>query len=223
MQPPIAFTEGLYKKIGNTAVIREVDLTISEGQTAVVLGESESGKSVLLKLLAGLLPPTSGRIEIAGNAPDSPEAHAAIAYHAAPPSLPGYLTVPELVRLYATLFSDFDAEKAMALLSELKVKTDKQIRKFSKSTRVKISLILTVCRRVRLYLMDDPITGDDATRAYLLRILLENRQKDASLVIATRDASLLREHADGIYVLTEGKLKREGGEPHTTPDGGEPT
>jgi len=202
----IALTQGLSKRIGSTLVINELDLAIPAGATAVILGESESGKSVLLKLLAGLLPYTQGRIEIAGEDPSTPAAHSVVAYHAAHPSLPGHMTVPELVRFFATLFSDFDENKATALLSELRVKMDKRIKQFSKSTRVKIALILTMCRRPRLYLLDEPITGDDATKEYLLRIILENRAEGAALLIATKDASLLRTHAEQIYVLADGKL-----------------
>ena len=206
MDTPIALTQSLSKRMGNTAVIRELDFSLAPGATAVILGESASGKSVFLKLLSGLLPPTGGKAEIAGGAPSDPATRAVVAYQAQTPSLPGHMTIPELVRLYTHLFADFDGERATALFTELRVKTDKQIRKFSKSTRVKIAVILTMCRRARLYLLDEPITGDDTAKEYLLRVILENRAEGSALLIATKDASRLKEHADQLYVLEDGKL-----------------
>ena len=69
-KPPIISLENVSKSFGSTQVLKEINLTVSEGECAVVMGGSGSGKSVLIKHLVGLLRPDSGAVTVLGKRVD---------------------------------------------------------------------------------------------------------------------------------------------------------
>ena len=117
------------------------------------------------------------------------------------------MTPRELVRLYETMFSDFDGERADALLRELRVNTDKRMRALSKGTREKVQLILTMCRRARLYLLDEPIGGvDPATRDYILKTILSSRAEGSTVLISTHLIADVEPYLDSFFFLSDGRV-----------------
>ena len=208
MDSPMVVLKDLYKKIGNTAVIRDVDLTLSENSITLLLGDSDSdsGKSVFLKLLAGLLPPDRGSITIDGLSPRDAVLAGKVAYLSSRPSLPELLTVPEAVAFLADVVPTFDKNRAEALLSDLRVKQNKPIKSFSKSTKAKIYLIFTMCHSARVYLLDMPLMGDETVKAYLLRIIRENRAEGSAVILATRNRAGTEDFTENAILLADGKL-----------------
>ena len=210
MDAPIVSCEALCKSYGTSPALDNLSLALSKGETVGLLGPNGSGKTTLIKLIAGLLTPTSGKIEILGTPPSSATC-AIISYLPDRTALPLDMTTEELVRFYARMFADFDEEKARALLSDLRVSTVKRMKALSKGTREKVQLILTMSRRARLYLLDEPIGGvDPATRDYILKTILSARASDSTVLISTHLISDVEEHLDSFFFLADGKVVADG-------------
>lgn len=206
MKQPILSCEALYKSYGVSPVLENLHLALEAGETVGLLGPNGSGKTTIIKLAAGLLVPDSGKIEIAGVAPSAATA-AIVSYLPDRTAIPNDLTPRELVRLYATMFPDFDEERANALLTDLRVNTAKRMRSLSKGTREKVQLILTMSRRARLYLLDEPIGGvDPATRDYILKTILSSRTEGSTVLISTHLIADVEDHLDSFFFLSEGRI-----------------
>ena len=206
MKTPILSCEALCKSYGASPALENLYLALETGETVGLLGPNGSGKTTLIKLAAGLLSPSAGKIEIAGVAPSAATA-SIVSYLPDRTALPHDMTPRELVRLYTTMFSDFDAERAVALLSDLRVNTAKRMRALSKGTREKVQLILTMSRRARLYLLDEPIGGvDPATRDYILKTILSSRAEGSTVLISTHLIADVENHLDSFFFLSEGRV-----------------
>ena len=210
MKTPILSCDALLKSYGASPALKGVTLTLCEGEAVGLFGPSGSGKTTLIKLAAGLLVPSAGKIEVFGSTPSDMTA-SMIAYLPDRASLPLDMTPCELVRFYASMFADFDTQRADLLLGELRVNTKKRMRALSKGTREKVQLILTMSRRARLYLLDEPLgNADPATRDYILKTIFSSRAVDSTILIATQRSDDVEAHLDSFVLLSEGEVSRSG-------------
>ncbi len=206
MDTPILSCEALCKNYGTTPVIENLYLGLKAGETVGLLGPNGTGKTTLIKLAAGLLAPNSGKIEICG-LPPSAATCGMISYLPDRNALPLDMNAEELVKLYERMFADFDREKAETLLRELRVSTVKRMKALAKGTREKIQRILTVSRRARLYLLDEPIGGvDPATRDYILKTVLSARSAESTVLISTHLITDVEPYLDSFFFLSEGRI-----------------
>ncbi len=210
MDHAILTFRGVRKKHGSLLLLDAVELSLAPGTVTALLGTHGSGKTTLLQLAAGLVSPSGGQISVLGGSPQSAAARAAVAYLPPVSALPAHLTVAELTRLYGTMFSDFDMEKATALLGELRVKTDKRIGTMSRTTREKVQLVLTLSRRARLYLLDTPVSGTPAAKEFAVRLIREVKREDCAVLIAADDPSDVEELSDAFLILSAGKVLLSG-------------
>ena len=102
----------LSKDFGNVRALDGVTLSLDKGRIVGLLGPNGSGKTTLIKILNGLLVPTSGSVEINGIAPGV-ETKKKVAYLPDRNALPAYMTSDQLVELYSDFFYDFDAPRQM--------------------------------------------------------------------------------------------------------------
>ena len=175
----------LTMRYGKTLALDAVDLTLMPGRIVGLLGPNGSGKTTMIKLANGLLQPTSGEILIAGNAP-GPKSKSLVAYLPDRDFLPPYMNVTQLLDFYSDFFVDFDRERAEKLLESLGFDPKQKLKAMSKGTKEKIQLVLTMSRRAKIYLLDEPIAGvDPAARDFIIRTIIGNYAEDALVVIST--------------------------------------
>ena len=210
MEHVLLTLEGVTKTQGSLALLSDISLRLCAGKVCGVFGPKESGKSLLLRLITGLVPPKSGRIEILGHAPTSANARATMAYLPDASSLPSHMTVSELSSFYAAMFADFDKAKADALIAELKVKTDKRVGDMSRSTKEVIQLVFTLSRRARLYLLDMPIVGTQAAKELTFRLIREAIREDAAVLFTAETPEETEDLLDAFLILSEGKIALAG-------------
>ena len=164
----------LNKNYGGTYALTDVDLAIEGGHIIGLLGPNGSGKTTLIKLVNGLLTPTSGEVLIDGKKP-SPETKAIVSYLPERNALPLWMTARQAMDYYADFYEDFDRDKAKDMIASLGLDENQRIKAMSKGTREKLQLILVMSREAQLYLLDEPIGGvDPATRDYILRTIIGN-------------------------------------------------
>ncbi|MBR7116965.1 MAG: ABC transporter ATP-binding protein [Clostridia bacterium] len=177
---------GLSKSyVRGTPVLKDFDFEIKSGKIYGLLGPNGCGKSTFLKLVAGLLVPDSGTIEICGE-PRSEESNSLISYLPERTYFAPRMKVSELLDYFVDFYSDFSREVAERMLKDLGIPTTARLRELSKGMKEKVQLIMVMSRRAKLYMLDEPIGGvDPASREYILNTIIGNYSPEASVIITT--------------------------------------
>lgn len=197
---------GLTKRYGSVMALDSVDLSLESGRIVGLLGPNGSGKTTLIKLANRLLVPTSGEIRIDGNIPGV-ETKQAVAYLPDKDYLPDWMNTARLLEFYKEFYEDFDAQRAKGMLASLNIPENRSLKKMSKGTKEKVQLILTMSRRAKIYLLDEPIAGvDPAARDYILRTILQNYQEDSLVLLSTHLIADIETILDEAVFLKEGKI-----------------
>ncbi len=183
--PEILKCENLVKLYGKTVALDGVSFTAPAGGVVGLLGPNGSGKSTFIKLAMGMLRPTEGSIEVDGM-PPSPATKAITAYLPDTNYLDEHLRVEGQVRYYSDFFNDFDVEKCFSLLKRLGISPKQKIKTLSKGNKEKLGLILTMSRRAKLYILDEPIAGvDPAARDFILDTVMVHRAEGSTIFLCT--------------------------------------
>ena len=196
----------LTKKFGDLAALDDVTVSLEQGQIVGLLGPNGSGKTTLIKILNGLLQPTSGSVTINGIAPGV-ETKKMVAYLPDRNALPDYMTASQLMDIYEDFFEDFDRMKAEAMVDDLGINRKQTMKKMSKGTKEKLQLCLVMARKAEVYLLDEPIGGvDPATRDYILRTIISNYNENAVVLISTHLISDVESVLDDVVFIKDGRV-----------------
>lgn len=166
--------DGITKKYGPLIALNNIDLSIEGGRIIGLLGPNGSGKTTLIKLINGLLTPTSGSLTVCGGAPGV-ETKKVVAYLPDSNYLNSWMTVGQLVDMFCDFYEDFRRDTAIEMLTRLGITTGVRLKTLSKGNKEKVSLILVMSRSAKLYVLDEPIAGvDPATRDYIISTIIGN-------------------------------------------------
>lgn len=208
--PPLLRIEHLSKSYRTTRAIDDFSLALEAGRIVGLVGENGSGKTTLLKILAGVLAEWSGTVEIDGNAP-GPLSKAEVAFLPAENFLSKELTAEDAIALYSRFFADFDAAKARASIGFFGLPTDRKLAEMSKGMGEKLQVSLTMARKARAYLLDEPISGvDPAARDIILEGILRDFDDNALMFISTHLISDVESILDEVVMLKDGRVHRAG-------------
>ena len=196
----------LYKKYGNITALNNIDLTLESGKIIGLLGPNGSGKTTLIKILNGLLTPTSGEIRINGYAVGA-ETKKIVAYLPDNSYLNSWMTVKQIVSYFADFYEDFRPELAYEMLQRLDISPDRRLKTLSKGNKEKVCLILVMSRNARLYVLDEPIAGvDPAARDYVISTIINNYNPEATVLISTHLISDIEQVLDEVVFLKNGNI-----------------
>ncbi|MBR6215421.1 MAG: ABC transporter ATP-binding protein [Spirochaetaceae bacterium] len=201
---------GLTKQYGTTTALNSIDLDLPAGSVIGLLGPNGSGKSTFIKIAAGLLTSTSGELLIDGYKPGV-KTKEIVSYLPDHDYLNDWMSVNQLIKQFEDFYADFDKEKAFDMIQRLDIKRESMLKTLSKGTREKVQLILTMSRKAKLYLLDEPIGGvDPAARDYILNTIIGNYNENAAVLISTHliaDVEPVLTHA---VFIKNGKIVRAG-------------
>ncbi|MBQ6537450.1 MAG: ABC transporter ATP-binding protein, partial [Eubacterium sp.] len=151
-------TDSLSKSYGQQVALNNVNLTLGTGKVIGLLGPNGSGKTTFLKIIAGLLTPSSGSVMINGMAPGF-ETKKIVSFLPDTVFFPTWMKVKDTFNLFEDFYDDFNREKAMEMLKSLDISENMQLKKMSKGTLEKVQLITAMSREAKLYCLDEPIGG----------------------------------------------------------------
>ena len=196
----------LSRRFGEVRALDGVDLSLPSGRIVGLLGPNGSGKTTLIKILNGLLQPTSGEVRIAGNAPGV-ETKKIVSYLPDRGYFPDWMRVGDMIELFADFYADFDRAKADEMCRVLGLDKKLTIRTLSKGTREKMQLMLVMSRAAKLYLLDEPIAGvDPAAREFIMRTILTNYSEDGTVLISTHLILDVEQVLDEAVFLRQGQV-----------------
>ena len=165
-----------------------------------------AGKTTLIKLINDLLTPTSGEILICGKRP-CPLTKELVAYLPERTYLDKTMTIEETLIFFSEFYNNFDVKKARKLLKDLNLDQKQKLSKMSKGMLEKLTLILVMSRKAKLYILDEPLGGvDPATRDYILDTILTNFDEGASIIISTHLIQDIEKILDDVIFIDKGEI-----------------
>lgn len=196
----------LAKNYGGLVALNNINLTIESGKIIGLLGPNGSGKTTFIKILNGLLTPTSGELLINGNKPGV-ESKKQVAYLPDNSYLNSWMTVEQIVKMFSDFYADFRPELAYEMLSRLGIRQKAKLKTLSKGNKEKVCLILVMSRNALLYVLDEPIAGvDPATRDYVISTIINNYNPEASVIISTHLIADIEQVLDEVIFINNGNI-----------------
>ena len=209
------YAVGFWRKRPKQA-LKPLSLSIGDGETFGFLGPNGAGKTTTLKLLMGLIRPSSGTARILGMEIDDPRAKAQIGFLPEQPYFYDYLTARELLTYYAQL-SEVPAKQRSRRVSEmlervgLKESADVQLRKFSKGMLQRVGIAQAVLHDPKVVFLDEPMSGLDPMGRREVRELVEQLKHEGKTVFfSTHILSDAEALCERVAVINLGELKGVG-------------
>ena len=197
---------GLYKSYDKKEVLKDINFDISSGKIVGLLGKNGMGKTTLIKLINDLLTKDKGSIKVNGKE-IGVESKKIISYLPERTYLNKQMTALEVIKYFDDFYDNFDSNKAKKLLEDLNIDINLKLSKMSKGMQEKVQLVLVMSRKAKLYILDEPLAGvDPATRDYILDTILNNFNKDASIIISTHLISDIERILDEVIFINDGKI-----------------
>lgn len=198
--------ENLSKRYGGILALNNVNLSVESGKIVGILGPNGSGKTTLIKLINGLLTPTSGEIYIDGDKPGV-QTKAKVAYLPDNIYLNSWMTVEQIVDYFTDFYADFRPERAYEMLTKLGITPAMRLKNLSKGNKEKVCLILVMSRNAKLYVLDEPIAGvDPAARDYVISTIINNYNPEATVMISTHLISDIEQVLDEVIFIQRGEI-----------------
>ena len=204
----------LVKKFGDLVAVNDVTLTVPRGEFFAMLGPNAAGKTTTLKILAGLMKPTSGCARVCGfDVQLQPlEARRHIAYVPDFPFLYDKLTAWEFFRFTGQLFQMDDARieanaQELAARFHLDEFVNHPLEGLSHGTRQRVAIVSALLHDPEVFVIDEPMVGLDPQHARVVKdVLKERSRKGMTVLVSTHQLSVAEEMADRIGIIHNGRL-----------------
>lgn len=208
----------LSRRFGTRMAVHGLTVSLGAGDVVGFLGPNGAGKTTSIKLIAGLLVPTTGRIEIDGIdvAKDPQTAKARLAYIPDRPYVPERLSARELLAYIAGLYGLAPAvveQRGMQELARfgLRGREDDLLGTYSHGMRQRVLLAAALMRTPKVLLVDEPMVGLDPQGARLVkRVLREVADSGAVVLMSTHTLDVVEELCDRVLVMGKGRLVADG-------------
>ncbi|HWJ64474.1 MAG TPA: ABC transporter ATP-binding protein [Acidimicrobiales bacterium] len=212
-KPPALVATDLTKRYDDLVALQTMSIEVPSGQSMALIGHNGSGKSTFLRMVAGLLDPTDGEIEIAGFDLTDVEARATTSFLPDDPVLYDDLSLREHAEYISKLHGgdgwDDYAESLCHRLG-LEERIDDLPSRFSRGLRQKTAIVLALVRPFSLLLVDEPFVGlDQPGKLVLLELLSEVHAEGAATLVATHDPTYV-ERVDRSVALRDGEVIFDG-------------
>lgn len=222
---PVIWVKDLYKSFEELDVLKGVDLSVFKGENVVVLGKSGSGKSVLIKILVGLLKPDRGEVRVLGQLVDTlgeKELNALrlrIGFSFQSSALYDSMSIRQNLEFPLKMNKKHITKKEMNMAVEevltavgLEEKADQMPSELSGGQRKRIGIARTLILKPEIMLYDEPTAGLDPITSFEINNLINQMQHkyNTSSIIITHDLTCAKETGDRVGMFVDGRFTRVG-------------
>lgn len=203
----------LQKKYGHHTVLKGLNITIPQGVIFALLGTNGAGKTTLIRSLLGLMPYTSGKIELLGQDPwqAGPSLRQRVGYVSEEQGLYGWMKVSQLIDFCKGLYPHWNHSLVNKYIQRFGLSPNTRIRTMSKGQKVRLALILALAPEPELLILDEPMSGlDPLAQHEFLQIIKEDAATMGHTIFFSThnlpDAEAIASHAailyDGLIQIT---------------------
>jgi ABC-2 type transport system ATP-binding protein len=209
--PAIVETLDLKKSYAAVEAVRGVNLRVPGHSICAFLGQNGAGKSTTLRMLMGMIRPTSGTGRIFGlnidSEHDSVRIRERTAYVAEDKRLYEYMTVAQIVRFTRAFFPKWRDDLERSLLGRFELPLDRKIRKLSKGMRTKLALLLAFARGSDFLILDEPTEGlDPVSIEQVLQIIVSLVADGATVFFSSHQIAEVEQIADHVVMIDNGEI-----------------
>lgn len=202
-------TKNLTKHYGKSRGIIDLDLEINEGDIYGFIGPNGAGKSTTIRILLGLITPTSGKAKVFGKdcTKQKNEILSNVGYMPSEAMFYNRMSVNEILNFSAKLHKKDCSIEARKLCDRLLIDTKKKVNELSLGNRKKVSIVCALQHNPMLYILDEPTSGlDPLIQKEFFSILMERHKKGATIFISSHVLSEIQRYCKNAAIIREGKI-----------------
>jgi ABC-2 type transport system ATP-binding protein len=190
--------------------LRECTLQVPAGRVVALVGPNGSGKTTLMNMAAGLLPPSTGTVQICGDEPARRLDRIGFVAQDAP--LWPRLRVADVLEIGRCLNRGFDTTMATQRIERLDIRPRARINTLSGGQRAQVALTLVLAKKPELFLLDEPMANLDplARREFLASMFEACTETGAAVLFSSHAVAELERICDYLIVLTAGRVRLAG-------------
>ncbi|WP_114569808.1 ABC transporter ATP-binding protein [Exiguobacterium flavidum] len=215
MEPTVKL-ESVSKVIGKKTIIDNISFEIQPGEVFGFLGPNGAGKTTTIRMLVGLIKPTSGKITICGHdvRKQFVKAMEHIGSIVENPELYKYLTGRENLEVFARMLPDVDAARIQEVIDlvDLTARVDDQVRTYSLGMRQRLGIAQALLGRPDVLILDEPTNGLDPMGIRDLRLFIRKlvEETNLSVLVSSHILSEIELLADRVAIMSYGKIVQVG-------------
>jgi len=201
------------RALGKINVVDHLDLQVEEGEIFGFLGPNGAGKTTTIKMLLGIIYPTSGEGYVLGREIGDMDVHRVISYLPERPYYYEHMTGMEILKFYGSLFGINDKDKFQKLLEKVNLAGDasKTISQYSKGMQQRIGLAQSLLNDPKLLFLDEPTGGlDPIAHTEIRDLILQFRDEGRTVFISSHELSEVERICDRVAIINKGKIERQG-------------
>ena len=218
MEIPAIQTRGLTRRFGELTAVEDVTLSVAQGQFFGFLGPNGAGKSTTIKMVTGLIEPTTGSIEILGQPfrASALDLKRQIGVVPEGMALLGRLTAPEYLHFVGRMYGldrDTVNQRTDELLEFMQLANDRRklVTDFSHGMQKKLALAAAVIHGPRVLFLDEPCEGVDAIAAGMLKAMLQGMiQRGATIFLTSHVLEIVERLCSHVAIIHQGRLVANG-------------
>ncbi len=201
-------TQDLSLCFKETRALDRVSVDIPENCIVGLIGRNGAGKTTLLKTTAGFLRPTSGQIKVFGEAPFDRIDTLSSIFYMDDDRYEDSLKVMEILTLSRLYYKNFNLSMAKKLLDYFEISKKSQFKKLSKGTKTLLSVVMAICSRSKLTMLDEPTLGLDAShrKEFMTLVLKDYSDCPRTFIISSHLISELEGMMEQVVLIDRGRI-----------------
>jgi ABC-2 type transport system ATP-binding protein len=204
-------TNGLSKSYGGIEAVRAVNLAIHAHQITAFLGLNGAGKTTTIKMLLGMVKPTSGEGRVLGerinDGAENIRLRRKVAYVSENKQLYDYMTVDQMIRFTRSFYGDWRVDVEQKLKKSYQLPGTRDVKSLSKGMRTKLALLLALARNPELLILDEPSEGlDPLGIEQMLESLVVQCSQGTTVFFSSHQITEVERIADQVCILHGGRI-----------------
>jgi ABC-2 type transport system ATP-binding protein len=209
-------TADVRKRYDGVDALDGLTLRVPTGSIYGFLGRNGAGKTTTIKVLMGMVRPTSGSARVLGLTADAPDASVEIrrrtGFVSEEKDLYDFMTVAEIIRFTASFYPRWRSELEQRYLRTFELPLARKVKALSRGTRTKLALLLAFCRGAELLVLDEPTAGlDPAVAEEVLQALVAHvAREEMTVFFSSHQIAEVDQIADQIAIVDRGRIAVSG-------------